>query len=33
MDRTLDRLPKTLHRRLRLNKSYLKYGEVDLPEA
>jgi len=32
MDRTLERLPKKLHRRLRLNKSYLKYGEVDLPE-
>lgn len=32
MDRTLDRLPKALHRRLRLNKSYLKYGEVELPE-
>lgn len=32
MDRTLDRLPKSLHRRLRLNKSYLKYGEVELPE-
>ena len=33
MDRTLDRLPKKVHRRLRLNKSYLKYGEVDLPEV
>jgi ribosomal protein S18 acetylase RimI-like enzyme len=32
MDRALDRLPKLLHRRLRLNKSYLKYGEVELPE-
>jgi len=32
MDRTLDRLPKALHRRLRLNRSYLKFGEVDLPE-
>lgn len=32
MDRTLDRLPKSLHRRLRLNRSYEKLGEVDLPE-
>lgn len=32
MDRTLDRLPKKLHRRLRLNKPYLKLGEVELPE-
>lgn len=32
MDCTLDKLPKALHRRLRLNRSYLKYGEVDLPE-
>lgn len=32
MDRTLDRLSKKLHRRLRLNKSYKKLGEVDLPE-
>lgn len=32
MDRTLDRLPKKLHRRLRLNKSYKKLGEVELPE-
>jgi ribosomal protein S18 acetylase RimI-like enzyme len=32
MDCTLDKLPKKLHRLLRLNKSYLKYGEVDLPE-
>jgi GNAT superfamily N-acetyltransferase len=32
MDRTLDRLPKKLHRRLRLNRSYLKFGEVELPE-
>lgn len=32
MDRTLDRLPKNLHRRLRLNRSYLKFGEVELPE-
>jgi ribosomal protein S18 acetylase RimI-like enzyme len=32
MDCTLDKLPKKLHRLLRLNRSYLKYGEVDLPE-
>jgi len=32
MDCTLTKLPKRLHRLLRLNKSYLKYGEVDLPE-
>jgi GNAT superfamily N-acetyltransferase len=32
MDRTLDKLPRALHRRLRLNRSYLKFGEVDLPE-
>lgn len=32
MDMTLDRLPKTIHRRLRLNKTYLKLGETDLPE-
>ena len=32
MDRTLDRLPKQLHRRLRLSRSYLKFGEVELPE-
>jgi GNAT superfamily N-acetyltransferase len=32
MDRTLDRLPRKLHRRLRLNKSYLTLGEVELPE-
>jgi GNAT superfamily N-acetyltransferase len=32
MDRTLDRLPRSLHRRLRLNRSYLKIGEVELPE-
>jgi GNAT superfamily N-acetyltransferase len=32
MERTLDRLPKALHRRLRLNLSYLKFGEVELPE-
>lgn len=32
MDRTLDRLPRDEHRRLRLNKSYLKFGEMDLPE-
>jgi len=32
MDRTLDRLPPALRRRLRLNRSYLKLGEVDLPE-
>jgi GNAT superfamily N-acetyltransferase len=32
MERTLDRLPKALHRRLRLNRSYLKFGEVELPE-
>lgn len=33
MDRTLDKLPKTKRRHLRLNKSYLKYGEVQLPDA
>ncbi len=33
MDRTLDRLPKALHRRLRLNRSYLKFGEVELPDV
>ena len=33
MDRTLDRLPKALHRRLRLNRSYRKFGEVELPEV
>jgi ribosomal protein S18 acetylase RimI-like enzyme len=33
MDRTLDRLPRKLHRRLRLNRSYLKFGEVELPEV
>ena len=32
MDGALDRLPKKLHRRLRLNRSYLKFGEVELPE-
>jgi GNAT superfamily N-acetyltransferase len=32
MDRTLDKLPRKLHRRLRLHKSYLQLGEVDLPE-
>ena len=32
MDRTLEKLPQKLHRRLRLNKSYLRLGEVDLPE-
>ena len=32
MDRTLDKLPKRLHRRLRLIRSYLKLGEVELPE-
>jgi GNAT superfamily N-acetyltransferase len=32
MDRTLDRLPKAARRHLRLHKSYLKYGEVQLPE-
>jgi GNAT superfamily N-acetyltransferase len=32
MDRTLDKLPKPLHRRLRLNRSYLKIGDVELPE-
>lgn len=33
MDRTLARLPEGLRRQLRLNKSYLKFGEVPLPEA
>jgi GNAT superfamily N-acetyltransferase len=32
MDRTLDRLPRQYRRHLRLKRSYLKYGEVDLPE-
>jgi GNAT superfamily N-acetyltransferase len=32
MDRTLDKLPMPLHRRLRLNRSYLKIGDVELPE-
>lgn len=32
MDRTLDRLPRKDRRHLRLKRSYLKYGEVDLPE-
>jgi predicted N-acetyltransferase YhbS len=33
MDRTLDKLPEKVRRHLRLNKAYLKYGEVDLPEV
>lgn len=32
MDRTLDRLPRKDRRHLRLKRSYLTYGEVDLPE-
>ena len=32
MDRTLDRLPKKARRHLRLNRSYLTCGEVELPE-
>ena len=32
MDRTLARLPKTARSRLRLNRSYRKYGNVELPE-
>jgi GNAT superfamily N-acetyltransferase len=32
MDRTLDRLPQKNRCHLRLKRSYLKYGEVDLPE-
>src|SRR5262249_4371430 len=32
MEQTPDTLPKRLHRRLRLNRSYQKFGEVDLPE-
>lgn len=32
MDRTLDRLPKAAHKHLRLNRSYRKYGDVELPE-
>jgi GNAT superfamily N-acetyltransferase len=32
MDRTLDRLPRKFRRHLRLTRSYLKYGEVELPE-
>ncbi|MBI3866277.1 MAG: GNAT family N-acetyltransferase [Planctomycetia bacterium] len=32
MDSTLDRLPRKDRRHLRLKRSYLKYGEVDLPE-
>jgi GNAT superfamily N-acetyltransferase len=31
MDRTLDRLPKRLRRQLRLNRTYKKVGEVELP--
>jgi GNAT superfamily N-acetyltransferase len=32
MDRTLDKLPARLRRHLRLERAYLKYGEVELPE-
>ena len=32
MEHTFDKLPKKLHRRLRLKRSYLKFGEVELPE-
>lgn len=32
MDRTLDKLPSKVRRRLRLKRSYLTYGEVDLRE-
>ena len=32
MDRTLDRLPRKDRRYLRLKRSYLKYGEVEMPE-
>jgi GNAT superfamily N-acetyltransferase len=32
MDRTLDKLPKKVRRHLRLNRSYLAVGEVELPE-